>query len=167
MKLRIEIDGRSLLLEMEAHGGEIRYRLDGVERESGMASVAEIVPGVYSVLVGLRSFTIRTARVADGMEVWASGRRHFLAVSDTRDRAAKINNAARHGPFEVRTQMPGKIVKILVEAGAAVRAGERLVVVEAMKMQNELRSPKDGVVTGVYAVEGATVEAGQKLMVVN
>jgi len=62
--------------------------------------------------------------------------------------------------------MPGRVVKVLVRAGDPVRARQGLVVVEAMKMENELRSPKDGRVTRVLVDEGAAVEAGRPLVVV-
>ena len=62
--------------------------------------------------------------------------------------------------------MPGKVVKVLVRAGDEVKARQGLVVVEAMKMENELRSPKDGRVSEVLVAEGASVEAGRPLVVV-
>ena len=71
-----------------------------------------------------------------------------------------------HGPLELRAQMPGKVIKILVAQGAAVQSGQGLIVVEAMKMQNEMKSPKDGVVSKIHAAEGATVAAGEILIVV-
>jgi biotin carboxyl carrier protein len=62
--------------------------------------------------------------------------------------------------------MPGKVIKLLVESGSTVRAGQGLIVVEAMKMQNEMKSPKDGRVSKIHVEEGATVGAGQALIVV-
>ena len=62
--------------------------------------------------------------------------------------------------------MPGKIVRVAVAAGQAVRAGECLLVMEAMKMENEIRSPRDGSVTGVLVREGQAVESGALLMLV-
>jgi biotin carboxyl carrier protein len=62
--------------------------------------------------------------------------------------------------------MPGKVVRVLVEAGQAVEAGQGLIVVEAMKMQNELKSPKSGTVAELRAANGSTVNAGDVLVVV-
>jgi biotin carboxyl carrier protein len=62
--------------------------------------------------------------------------------------------------------MPGKIIKVLVTPGSAVTAGQGLLVVEAMKMQNEMKSPKDGVVARIQGYEGATVVAGETLVVI-
>ena len=70
------------------------------------------------------------------------------------------------GPVEVRAQMPGKIIQVLVAPGDIVEAGQGLVVVEAMKMQNEMKAPKGGRVARVHAREGATVTAGEPLAVV-
>jgi pyruvate carboxylase subunit B len=63
--------------------------------------------------------------------------------------------------------MPGKVVKVLVQAGDAVKAGQGVIVVEAMKMENELRAPRDGVVKSVSAREGQAVESGQTLAVLD
>jgi biotin carboxyl carrier protein len=70
------------------------------------------------------------------------------------------------GTQRVLAPMPGKVVKVLVKAGDEVKARQGLVVVEAMKMENELRSPKDGRVSDVLVAEGASVEAGRLLVVV-
>jgi biotin carboxyl carrier protein len=70
------------------------------------------------------------------------------------------------GFAEIRTAMPGKVVRILVSAGDTVKKGDGVIVVEAMKMQNELKSPKDGVVSVIKASESNTVGAGETLMVI-
>ena len=70
------------------------------------------------------------------------------------------------GPQRIDAPMPGKVTRVLVKAGDQVEEGQGLVVVEAMKMENELKSPKAGKVTELHAVEGAAVESGAKLAVV-
>ena len=70
------------------------------------------------------------------------------------------------GPQRIDAPMPGKVTRVLVKVGDAVEEGQGLIVVEAMKMENELKSPKAGKVTELQAVEGATVESGAKLAVV-
>jgi biotin carboxyl carrier protein len=70
------------------------------------------------------------------------------------------------GTQQVLAPMPGKVVKILVKAGDEVKARQGLVVIEAMKMENELRSPKDGRVSDLLVTEGASVEAGRLLVFV-
>jgi biotin carboxyl carrier protein len=70
------------------------------------------------------------------------------------------------GRVQIKASMPGKVVRVMVEAGALVETGDALVVVEAMKMQNELKSPKSGTVIEVRAETGATVNAGDVLVIV-
>jgi biotin carboxyl carrier protein len=82
-----------------------------------------------------------------------------------RDRRSK-DPSLGEGPLEIRSQMPGKVVKLLIEIGQTVEAGEGLMVVEAMKMQNEIRAPKSGVVSRIFHPEGATVAAGEVLLVI-
>lgn len=150
MKFTIEVDGTG-------------YSLD----QPGNASIVEVSPNVFSVLLGTRSFTVRVGPGLEDLEVWVSGgRRQRISVADARDRAVKSDKASAAGPVEVRAQMPGKIVKVLVEVGAQVSAGEGLLVIEAMKMQNELKAPKDGKIAKIYAAEGAAVVAGESLIVV-
>jgi biotin carboxyl carrier protein len=171
LKLTVEIDGESYKLELRRNGTHSDYVLSGAEASSqvfassGRASVAETRPGVYSVLLDERSFAVHLARGIDGLEVWVKGRRLPVSVSDARDRS-KGHKPSASGPLELRTQMPGKIIRVLVTSGTRVHAGQELVVVEAMKMQNEVRSPKDGVVTKIFAIEGTTVGAGETLVMV-
>ena len=81
-----------------------------------------------------------------------------------RDSGAGAGQA--EGASEIKTAMPGKIVRVLTEAGAEVKAGDGVIVVEAMKMQNEMKSPKDGTVKEIRFAEGATVNAGDVLAVI-
>ncbi|MDB4970003.1 MAG: acetyl-CoA carboxylase biotin carboxyl carrier protein subunit [Myxococcales bacterium] len=78
--------------------------------------------------------------------------------------AGRAAPAQKVGPSSVQSPMPGKVVKVLVAAGDEVKAGQGVVVVEAMKMENELKAPKDGKVKSVSAKEGQPVEAGQTLV---
>jgi biotin carboxyl carrier protein len=105
------------------------------------------------------------------IEVVVGGWRFELAVEDAR-RAALRERATRarvhgsgSGPFEVRAMIPGRVAAVAVTAGDAVTAGQTLLVVEAMKMQNELRAPRDGVVKRVGVGEGATIDLGDLLIV--
>ena len=87
-------------------------------------------------------------------------------VADPLHRAAERAAAQRPaGPAEVKSPMPGKVVRALVIAGEAVKAGQPVVVVEAMKMENELRAPRDGAVVEVRCKDGQAIEAGQTLVV--
>jgi len=166
LKLRVEVDGVHLVLDLTRNGAESRYRLRGALDSSGEASVCEVMPGVFSVLLGYRSFTVALCPSAGRLEAVSAGVRRFIHVSDLRDRSrteAKPNPAE---PAEIRAQMPGKVIRVLITSGANVQAGQGLIVVEAMKMQNEMKAPKTGVVSRIDAREGSTVAAGELLLVI-
>lgn len=166
MKLRIEADGEDYTLDLKLDGARSEYVMGGVMEGSGTASVAEVMPGVFSVLLGKRSFAIYIVHNGENMEVWNGSRRHLISIADARDRSSKNKKSRASGPSEIRAQMPGKVIKLLVEVGMPVKAGQGLIVVEAMKMQNEMKSPKDGIVSKIRASEGATVAAGEALIVI-
>ena len=166
MKLAVEIDGEPYTLELERQSANAQYTLTGAISESGSAEIAELMPGVYSILLGARSIEARVAASAEDLEISIAGRHHRVSVADTRDRSSRDKKPGAHGPVEIRSQMPGKIVKLLVERGAGVQAGQGVIVVEAMKMQNEMKSPKDGLVSKIHVTEGATVGAGEALILI-
>lgn len=166
MKLRFDVDGRNYSLNWKNGNGQAEYTLTGDDIVAGTASILEVMPGVFSILLGTQSFTVHLAPNGNGTETFTAGQHHHISMFDPRDRADRRNQAGHAGPVELRSLMPGKIIKILVELGAAVEAGQGLIVVEAMKMQNELKAPKAGTVSKISIVEGATVAAGESLVVV-
>ncbi len=168
MKLRAEVNGedRELQLQRQGSGSDYIYALQGEENGPEVASVVEVSPGVFSVLLGTRSFTAYLAKDGEQTEALIGHVKHRVMVSDARDRRAGGKANAASGPTEIRSQMPGKIIKVLVTTGSAVTAGQGLIVVEAMKMQNEMKSPKDGVVAKIQAREDATVGVGETLIVI-
>ena len=138
--------------------------VDGVAAE---ADWTEITPGVYSIILGGRPYEAHvTTRpgAADSCRVQVGAREFVVEVRDPRARRNKESAGLREGPQELLAPMPGKIVKVLVSENQQVDAGEGLVVIEAMKMQNELRAPRAGRVERIYVVEGAGVETGFKLL---
>lgn len=92
---------------------------------------------------------------------------HEIRIIDPkRLRGAKGDDADASGKAEIKTAMPGKVVRILVTVGDTVQKGHGVIVVEAMKMQNEMKSPKDGVVSEIRVTENDTVRAGDVLVVI-
>ena len=166
MKLTADVDGEEFSLEIRKENGATEYILSGARSQSGQASITPTMPGVYSVLLRNKSFTVALARRGNELEVWANGRRHAVALRDPRDRSGTAGRVSAAGPVEIRAQMPGKVIKLLVERGAKVASGQGVIIVEAMKMQNEMKSPKDGAVTKIHVAEGGTVAAGEALMVI-
>jgi len=162
MTFDVQIDGVPARLEVHRDGELHRFRFgDGPERQ---ALLAEVEPGVFSVLLDGQSYEARTERRdEDGNEsAWITvrGRRFHIAINDPRRWIQ--SNAAVHGHDRetILASMPGKIVRILVQPGETVTAGQGVIVVEAMKMQNEMKARRAGRVTAVPVREGETVAAG-------
>ena len=170
MKLLAEIDGERHALELRREGGRVFAALEGREYE---IEAREVGAGEYLLLHGGRVYECRVERAAGAegergaAEVHVRGRAYNVRVIDPK-RLRGARGVAGHdgGRAEIASPMPGKIVRVLVEQGRQVEAGDPLVVVEAMKMQNELKSPKAGTVSELRAEAGATVNAGEVLVVV-
>ena len=163
MKFSIRIGGKESLIHVEKQGPECRFRL-GSEAER-YAEVEEPEPDVYSVLMDGRSYEARVESGTNGTVVVSiEGHRFEIGVRGPAALpAAATAAAARRACRRSIAPMPGKVVRVLVKPGETVEAGQGLLVVEAMKMQNEMRAPKAGRVISVPAGEGATVAAGAVL----
>jgi biotin carboxyl carrier protein len=163
VKYDVRIGGRTFAVEIEAG----RVRLDGTELEAQVAPI----PGtpLHHLLLGGTSWTV-AAEALEGVGRWAlgaAGERFEVAVVDEETRQVQAIAAARPSVPGVRTltaPMPGLIVRIEVAEGQRVEAGAGLVVVEAMKMENEVRAPQAGVVATVHVAVGAAVEKGASLI---
>lgn len=148
--------------------GDLEFSL-GEAEEWHSASWAEIMPGTYSIIIGGRSYEAmvtadRATSAGDAYTVAVGTRIYRITLRDPRSRSRAPAAASHEGPLEMAAPMPGKIVKVLVERGQAVEAGRGLLVIEAMKMQNEFKAPRAGRVEEIYVQEGAGVEAGAKLV---
>jgi biotin carboxyl carrier protein len=137
-------------------------RINGVAVEPADADVVETEPGVWSVLSGGRSWEVR---VVDD-EIVIDGYGFLAEVDDPRQWKRSARAADAHGPAALTAAMPGKIVRVLVAAGDAVVAGQGVLVIEAMKMQNELKAPRDGRVAAIEVRENDSVNAGAKLLTI-
>jgi biotin carboxyl carrier protein len=121
-----------------------------------MTSIIEVEPGVYSILVDGTSYEARLS----GDEIALNGYR----IARRQKRAS--GPAGAHGAASIVAPMPGKVVRLLVAPEQQVTAGQGIIVVEAMKMQNELKSPRDGRVTALNVKENDSVNAGAILAVI-
>ena len=129
-------------------------------------SVREVEPGVYSVLLLGKSFEVRAMAMPEGLRLELDGRRFSAEVRDPRDRSRKSAAALGTGRQTIAAPIPGKVVRVLVREGDAVEIGQGLVVVEAMKMQNEMKALRPGQVVEVRVRDGDTVGAGDALVVI-
>jgi len=165
LKCEIELDGKLRSVEVMHSGERARWTVDGSELD---ADAVEVSPGIYSILIGGKSLEARVEAKGDSqLRVTVASREYEATIRNSRkwkrDRAA---GAEAEGRQQVTTPMPGKIVLVLMKTGDAVDAGQGIVVVEAMKMQNEIRSPKSGTVERLLVVAGQTVNAGEVVAIV-
>jgi biotin carboxyl carrier protein len=139
-----------------------QIRIDGEPVEPAAAEIVESEPGVWSVLSGGVSWEARLA----GNEITIDGRRFTFEIDDPRQWKRSSRAAEGHGRATITAAMPGKIVRIVVSVGDEVIAGQGVLVIEAMKMQNELKAPRDGRVTSIEVKEHDSVNAGAKLLTI-
>jgi biotin carboxyl carrier protein len=164
MNLTLQIDGREMQFEVRQDGDNREFRLgDGPVRQ---AQLLEIAPGVFSVLLDGHSYEARVGNGPDGIFVTVGGRRLHVQIDDPRRGGRRASGRRTDGPLQVSASMPGKIVRLLVALGDQVVAGQGLIVVEAMKMQNEMKAARPGRVSSIPVREGDTVTAGAVLAVI-
>jgi len=158
MTYDIQIDGVSTRFEVHRDGDMRHLRLgEAQERE---AQLIEVEPGVFSVLLDGRSYEARAEPGDECAWITVRGRRFCVAVTDPRRWTQSNARALGHGRETIVASMPGKIVRVLVHPGETVAAGQGVIVVEAMKMQNEMKAHRAGRVAAVPVREGETVTAG-------
>jgi biotin carboxyl carrier protein len=141
MKYNVTIAGRTRLLEI----------------------LREVQPGRYSLLLDGRQHDLTLSRTKSGVDVHLGPTLYRAEVLDARrPRIARV--AAAKGPFELTAMMPGKVVRVLVTEGQSVAAQQGIIVIEAMKMENELRVAHPGLVQSILVKPGQLVENGAPLV---
>ena len=161
MTFDVDIDGVVTRLQVHRDGGTCRFRFGQQEERS--AQLTEVEPNVYSVLLDGRSYEARAEPGEDCAWITIRGHRFRVAITDPRRWSRKGAGAQGAERENVIAAMPGKIVRVLVKAGESVAAGQGILVVEAMKMQNEMKTRRGGQVVAVAVREGDTVAAGAVL----
>ena len=166
MKLTAEIANEHHELNIKREGTRLSAEVDGRRYE---LEARELGSGVYLLIADGRVYECRIGRKPRSVfDVHIGSHLYTITLADPkRLRGAQASGAqAGEGSVQIVAPMPGKVVRVLVPLGAQVEAGDGLVVVEAMKMQNEMKSPKTGTVTALHAEVGATVNAGDVLVIV-
>jgi len=163
MKREVHIDGKKRVVEIDRREDGWAFRIDGAAVD---ADVAEISPGVYSILLGGRSFEARVAPQGKALTIEVGSRRMNAEVIDPRRWRRERGEMALEGKQRITAPMPGKVVRVLAEQGKPIEAGQGILVLEAMKMQNEVRSPKSGTVERLLVKEGQAVNVGDALAVI-
>jgi biotin carboxyl carrier protein len=161
MKLLLTINGAEDRIDILAPAPACRFQMgDSAERA---AHVETPEPGVYSVLMDGRSYDAYVEETPAGLVVSIDGFRFEIEARDPRRWSRKSAGRGGEGIQTIASSMPGKVVRVLVSPGDSVEAGQGIAVVEAMKMQNEMKASRAGKVLSVPAKEGATVAAGEVL----
>jgi biotin carboxyl carrier protein len=150
--LDVDIERRDGVYRVEVDG--VRYQVDALKLEGDF----------FSVLMEGRSYEVSVEARGDTYFVRHGAAEQLVTLSDPSRQARAA--AATDGPENIVTMMPGKVVRLLIEEGERVEAGQGLIVVEAMKMENEIAATKEGKVGSIKVQPGQTVEGGAVLMMI-
>jgi biotin carboxyl carrier protein len=156
----VTIAGDKKTVDIEDKDGIVRAVIDGQERTIEVRGTGRRLHW----LDGDRVVAVDVDGAAPKLTVTTAGHTLPVEVAPMRlDAGAEAGREARVGPVSLRAPMPGRVVKVLVKVGDQVKVGQGVLVVEAMKMENELKAPRDGQVKEIAVAEGAAVEAGEAL----
>lgn len=156
MKLDVIVNGRAAQLQLESKN----FEFDGLIKNY---SIEPSGPGIFSILIEGRVY--QATILAPGT-IQVNDHIFNVEIFDPRELRARSTSGASQGRQNIAAPMPGKVVRLLVAVGDAVEPGQGLIVVEAMKMQNEMKSPKIGIVVEIKTKDSATVAAGEILIVI-
>lgn len=188
MRYSAEVDGHKHTIDVDENGHIRHVTLDGRElsvdwqlvgeRRSHLSQTDDPSADHYSILIGQRSYDVY-ARLVEGedagtdagarsIEVLIEGRPYIIAVQDERSRALASLAGGAHisGDAPIRAPMPGLVRNVLAEQGAEVQRGQTVVVLEAMKMENDLTSPRAGILKSIRVEKGQTVNQGDILAII-
>jgi len=159
VKISALVGGRTHEVTVEQDDGRYLVDVDGAPHR---VDARKLEGDFYSFLSGGRSYEVSVEPGRDGYRVRHGAAELLVEITDP-GRSARRAQGAGQGPARLVTQMPGRVVRLLVAPGDRVGAGQGIVVVEAMKMENEMASPKDGTVRSIEVRAGQTVESGAVL----
>jgi biotin carboxyl carrier protein len=163
MKYEVEIHGRQASIELEQRNGRVQARVGPREYDLEVVSPEA---GVYTLLAGDRVYEASVWTIEpSSLRVTIGGHLFSIRIIDRKHRRSTMEHGIE-GRQKLVAPMPGRVVRVLLGAGDEVTLGQGVVVVEAMKMQNEIKSPKSGRIIEVRVTEGAAVNANQVLAVV-
>ena len=165
MKYEVLIDGHSHQIELERVSNGYEATVDG---EVFALDVAMTARDVLSIIHNGRNYEAkREYSLLGETHILMGSERFAVEVRDPRSlRSRRAATGQEAGPAKILAPMPGKIIRVLAAEGGEVEAGQGLVVVEAMKMQNEIKATKKGRVTRIAVKEGSAVNAGDLLAIV-
>jgi pyruvate carboxylase subunit B len=163
LKYYVTVNGRALAVDLVERLGEVRIQVDGVPFELAYEEVDRL--GQVALRAGDKSFGASIEGDENHQTVVIAGHLYEVEIEDERERAAHAAaRAANKGGGTVQSVMPGVVVQIMAAPGDVVEKGQPLLILEAMKMQNEIGAPSAGVVSVVHVSEGQAVQSGAKLV---
>ncbi len=168
MKYFAEVRGRRFECEVEVENSETFVQVNGTRYRVDLEHVA--ATGAYSLLVDGRSFEFALHDHGEDYELAGAAGSFRVRVEDERTRAARdvvASAGGPKGPHKIKSAMPGIVRELRVAVGDQVAKGQALMILEAMKMQNEIKSPQDGVVGEMAVEEGQAVDARDRLFVIS
>jgi biotin carboxyl carrier protein len=163
MKYEVTVNGKVYQVEVNRDGQVV---LDG---QIMAVDFSQIGSGLYSLLVNNESFEALVEGQNSDWRVLLMGDLYEVQVADERDqmiRARSTLSVPDTGELAIKAPLPGLVVQVPVSVGQAVSKGDKLVILESMKMENELRAPRDGKIERVNVEAGQSVEQGQTLVVI-
>ena len=162
MKISAKVGAQVVEVTIERSNGHYVVEIDGVRHE---VDAHKLEADFFSLLWEGRSYEVSVEARGDSYHVRHGAAEQVVSLTDPSRRARELG-AVADGPAHVTTLMPGKVVRVLVQDGDKVDAGQGIVVVEAMKMENELAAPRPGRVRSLRVEPGQSVEAGAVLAVI-
>lgn len=171
-KRRLMLNGQPHEVEFEERGGTLFARLDGGEwKPVRLETVSGEGDKIYTLFIGDRPYAFAASTQPDGVVITLGGRRYEVITEQRRGRATgghePLAEETPGGPTTIRSTMTGVVADVLVQVGAVVQPGQTLLVIEAMKMQNELHSPRGGTIAAVYVSKGDRIDRGTPLLVLD
>jgi biotin carboxyl carrier protein len=164
ISLVVQIDGRDYQLNLERSAGGFECLLEG---RRTMVEAADVLRDVLSLRIAGRVYEVRREAGLSWTHLWVGHTPYAAEWRDPRSlRGRKRGDADDDSPKKLIAPMPGKVIRVLLQENAQVEAGQGIVVMEAMKMQNEIKSPRKGTIQKILATEGASVNAGDVLAIV-
>jgi biotin carboxyl carrier protein len=163
MIYNVSINGKSHRLELRREQTHWTCRVDGREMEVDAVLVRA---DVLSLRIGNQAYEVKCERNAGESHLWVGSRRLAAEIRDLRSLRGRAPTLDDRSPRKLTAPMPGKVVRLLAKPGEEVEAGAGVLVVEAMKMQNEIKSTKKGTIQKILVSEGAAVNAGDVLAIV-
>lgn len=167
MKINADLNSENYEINLEQTGEKVFAEIDGRTYE---LEASEPEPNVYLLKYNNKIFEVLVSpgeKPNEPFQVSIANHLFEIKIFDPKQlRGTNSESGEIEGAAEIKTAMPGKVVRVLVEQGAEVQVGDGIIVVEAMKMQNELKAKKDGTVKEIRFSEGATVNAGDVLAII-